>query len=277
MTEQQVGEENDEPDDLMPAMSRFELPEVVRHRREEQAVRDEFDRGRYEKVVEAHVTSHVIALDFLAQSHEWVADNLDLDLVGDTRPAAVWQMAGRCIGIARLILDALSLGYCGEVIHLARALHEADRLLWMFTVPEGTVQLRRWLAGEYVSPKQARAAAAGFEERLAKAMRDAGIPELRRMNDLTLEIYKQHSEAAHHRRRWAQDAVSPQLRTMIRGRTTRWERRAGTVVAMLAMVEESVATVGDALGGFFAPGWYAQGVMPLLSSFEALREAKPLK
>jgi hypothetical protein len=32
-------------------------------------------------------------------------------------------MAGRCIGISRLMLDALALGYCGEVRHLARSLH----------------------------------------------------------------------------------------------------------------------------------------------------------
>lgn len=212
--------------------------------------------------------------------HQWLADELDFDVMGDTRPAGVWQMAGRCIGIAQLIIDALALGYTRtEVQHLARALHEADRLVDIFGIPEEADLLRKWLADEgdeWVRPRAVREAEKRFEKRLAKAMREAGVPELRRTDELTRRIYGQHSEAAHHRRKWTQDAVAPQLRTMIRGRTTVWARRAVGARKMLGIVEESVASVGDALAPFFGPGWYEQHVIPVLASFEALRVTHPL-
>ena len=53
-----------------------------------------------------------------------------------------------------------------------------------------------------------------------------GLPELQRSHELTRQIYGQHSETAHHRRKWTQDAVAPRLRTMIRGRSRVWARRA---------------------------------------------------
>jgi hypothetical protein len=107
-------------------------------------------------------------------------------------------------------------------------------------------------------------------------MREAGLPELRRTKDLTLQVYGLQSEGAHHRRRWTQDAVNPELRSMIRGPTAHWRRRAGTAASLLAVVEGSVMTVGDALGFFIGPGWYEQAVKPLLAELAALRAARPL-
>lgn len=37
-------------------------------------------------------------------SHQQIADRTDVDLAGETRWAAMWQMAGRCIGYARALL-----------------------------------------------------------------------------------------------------------------------------------------------------------------------------
>src|SRR3982074_1792220 len=108
----------------MPRMARTDPSEQLVARRREQAARDELDRGQWEKTIEAHVAAHRLALNFLDEMHQWVADHYDFDLVADSRPAATWQMAGRSIGIARLLCHALSLGYTAEVLHLARALHE---------------------------------------------------------------------------------------------------------------------------------------------------------
>jgi hypothetical protein len=251
----------------------------VRRAREEQATRDQADRKRYEPRIKAHLAAHRMALDFLAKSHQEIADELDLDLVGDTRLAAVWQMAGRCIGIARLILDALELGYTAEVLHLSRALNESAALLRVFAVEEGTPLLRRWLADEgedWVRRGETRAAEAEFEERLAEAMREAGLPELDRTDKQTRDLYSHESRAAHHRRRWTQDVVSPRLRTMMRGPTSVWLRRAATTAAMVGKVEEGVQAVGDALGLFYGPAWYAREVRPFIEGFEAMRRTEPL-
>src|SRR5918911_2543483 len=125
------------PDDLAPRVTRrARLPEEFERNRLAQAAQDERDRLVYEERIEAHITVHNIALDFLEETLQWVAECTDLDLVGDTRPAALWQMGGRSLGICRLILDALRMGYTAEVLHLARAAHEANRLLIVFGIPE---------------------------------------------------------------------------------------------------------------------------------------------
>lgn len=89
-------------------------------------------------------------------------------------------------------------------------------------------------------------------------------------------IYGDKSQAAHHRRKWTQDAVFPAQRTMLRGPTTNWARRAATTAAMLVIIEEAVMAVGDALGEFMEPGWYVEHVLPFLRTFEALRLTQPL-
>ncbi len=267
------------PDPLTPRFSRTGLPEQVRRDRQTQATRDEADRQQWEPAIDAHIASHRLALDFLAETHQWIADEFDFDLIGDSRPAAIWQMSGRCIGIGRSLLDALQLGYTAEVMHLARALHEANRLAGIFGTEEGTELVRKWLADdgeEWVRPSEVRIAEGEFEERLAQAMQEAGLGTLERTAERSREIYGQHSQAAHHRRRWTQDAVAPRLRTMLRGRSTPWIRRAGTTAAMLAVVEESVIAVGDALQAFLPQGWYSQRVKPFLETFEALRQSQPL-
>lgn len=270
-----------EHDDLTPPMRRTRGPDPrVLRNREEQAARDEYDQRRWEKSIEAHIAAHRVALDFLEETHQRIADTHDFDLIGDSRPAAMWQMTGRCIGIARLICDALALGYTAEVMHLARALHEADRLADIFALPEGTDLVRKWLAdegNEWVRPGEVRAAESRFEDRLAQAMRDFGVPELQRAREATRTLYGHQSQAAHHRRKWTQDAVAPQLRTMFRGPTTVWSRRAVTTAAMLGVVEEAVLSVGDTLAAFMPSSWYGQHITPFVATFEAHRATQPLR
>ena len=253
--------------------------EDVLRNRERQAAQNELDRARWERAIEANLAPQRLALDHLAETHQWIADTLDFDLIGDTRQAATWQMAGRCIGIARLMCDALALGYTSEVLHLARALHEADGLLGIFPVEEGAELLRIWLADEgeeWPRPGWVRAASERFTQRLAEMARAAGGPELAVPEGLQRGIYGDQSQAAHHRRKWTQNAVSPPLRTMLRGSTDVWARRAVTTAAMLPVVEEAVLFVGDALAQFMAPGWYGEHVVPFVQTFDAVRTAQPL-
>jgi len=266
-----------ENDDLNPRIAPRKLPPRFARKRASQATTDEADRERYEQAIDRHLAAHRRALAWLADEHQLIADGYDFDLVGDTRPAALWQMAGRCIGIARLILDAVALGYTAEPVHLARVLHEADRLLDMFADPDEGPLLRQWLDDKaWVRPASARKAEARFEQRLADAMTTQGKQELERTKGHTERLYAEFSEAAHNRRRWVQDAVAPELRTMLRGPTTVWVRRAITAAVMVAVVEEAVISVGGALELFHGSGWYKDNVSSHIADFERLRSEQPL-
>ncbi|MFY9487211.1 MAG: hypothetical protein WAP35_00745 [Solirubrobacterales bacterium] len=266
-------------DDLQPLVNPRALPDEVGSARRKMAEVDGRDRLRYEANIAAHLSARRSVLEFLEREHQRIADGTDLDLVAATRPAAAWQMAGRCVGIARLILDAVELGYCSELMHLARALHEADRLLNSFEDPEEDALLRKWLAdvgADWVRPTEARNAMERTEQRLAAAAREAGGPELRTTKQLSIDLYDLHSQAAHHRRRWVEDAVFPDERTMMRGRTQAWIRRAVTARAMTGVVDESILCVGNALRHFHERGWFVAQVAPLIDGFEALDTSHPL-
>jgi len=211
---------------------------TVRRNRAIHDAENEACRKRFEQPIKAHVEAHQIALDWLSAEHQRLADERDFNLVGDTRAAATWQLSGRCIGLARLILDTLTLGYAAEVLHLARALHEADRLLEAVYDPAEDGILRRWLADkENVKPADARQAQQRANERLA-------APSIERSATLTKSLYNQFSAATHHRRQYVQDAVSPALRTMTIGANAPWIRQAITTAVMVSVVEEAVMAIG---------------------------------
>jgi hypothetical protein len=264
-------------DDLSPPVTARRLPPRIVRNRSLQAGRDGADRERFEHVIDAHAAARRKALDALADWHQALADESDLDLVGDTRPAAVWQMMGRCIGIARAMLDLLALGYAAEVLHLGRALHEATRLLSALGDDEEDSLLRKWLAGKYVSPADVRKAEQRYEERLAAKMVAEGETELPRTETLTREIHKRLSEAVHHQRPAVHGEVSLQLRIMRRGPDPVWERRAADAPVILMLVGETIDSVGGALEHFHGPPWYAENVKPYLAAFETLAREQPLR
>lgn len=270
---------NGDNSDLNPPLNATGLPEAITRLRETRATEYEASREWWEPRIDAHIHAHRIALDFLADTHQWVADTYDFDLVGDTRPAAMWQMAGRCLGIGRLILDSLQLGYTAEVLHLGRAVHETNRLLATFHMEGEDAILHRWLGGEYVRPAEAREAEERFDKLLAEAMREKGIEgnPVEARDGLSRVMYGRLSEAAHHRRQWTEDVVFPDERIMLVGRTENWTRRAATTGTLVAVVEETVISVGSALSEFMSSrSWYEERVKPFIETFTALRGVQPL-
>jgi hypothetical protein len=97
---------------------------------------------------------------------------------------------------------------------------------------------------------EVRKADEAYEQRLAAAIEEAGLPEIPPTTEQSRFLYGELSQAAHHRRRWTLDSVTPALRTMIIGPTDNWLRRAGTAAAMLGVVEECVISVGGCLSAF---------------------------
>jgi hypothetical protein len=263
-----------------PPISKRELPQEVRGKRELAAQEDERSTKVLEPRIEAHIAAYEIALQELEDFHQRLADETDLDLIGDTRLAAVWQMAGRCIGLARAILVLLRLGFCGEAVVLGRSLHEADRLLDAFADSQECDLLDQWLSDEgrhrWVRPRETREARDRSELRLDEAMRQAGVPPVKRTWNLSDELYDRYSAAAHNRRAWVQDAVSPDLRTMARGPHPSTIRRAVTIASVGGLVEEAVQSIGDALSRFYGPKFFAKHIQPLITSFKAMRDTQPL-
>jgi len=266
-----------EDNPLEPAIKRRDLPaEVIESRTQASA-----EYGRFEAMlrprVEAHVATYGMALDVLTMLHQELADTLDFDITGDTRQPAVWQMAGRCIGLARALLYLVRAGFCAESIPTARALHEADRLLDAFADPDEDELLLQWLRDtNWIPPRDARKARGRIEEKLDEAMSDAGMPPLRGTVDLSGDLYGRLSGAGHHRRPFVAEAVSVPLRQMATGPHPDPIHRATYVEWAGHVIEEAVQTVGDAFVRFYGPAFFNKQVGPLVSSFKAIREAQNL-
>jgi hypothetical protein len=262
-----------------PLLRSAELTDEVISARAETASRDAELAERFAPGIDAHLATYGMAFDALEALHQGIADGTDLDLVSDTRPAAVWQMAGRCISLGRGVLVLLRAGFTAEAVVLTRTLHEADRLLDALADDHEEELLTIWLADagrDYVSAGDARAARERDEERLHELLKERDLPSFASTIPQSRELYDRLSQAAHNRRNWVQENVVPALRTMIRGPEPP-ERRAGTVEVLGHVMEEAVNSVGEALGRFYGPSLRQEKVAPLIESFYAIREASPLR
>ena len=70
-------------------------------------------------------------------------------------------MGGRCLAVSRVLLHDLQGGFASEAVGTLRALHEAVQLLAALAFHLEDDAARRWLAGEWIRPKEARAIQAG--------------------------------------------------------------------------------------------------------------------
>lgn len=251
--------------------------------------------------IEAHLKAGRIAIETLRAAHQHIGDHTDLDLVGDTRQAAVWIVAGRCLGLSNALMDLLGSGYGAEAMPTARALHEATRLLDAFTDDGDDSLLTRWLADEdqqWVRPKETRQAREDMVGRLRATMAESlqeaeAADDVERVAQLTTAIAemdatpKGHlwrmsrsiydvSRIGHTRRAGTRDSVSAPLRQMVTGPHPDPLIRGEYVEWSSALVEEVMLSVGDALGRFFGPSYFKESVRPIISALQAVRAAHPL-
>lgn len=229
--------------------------------------------------VATHLVTLAAALDLLADDHQGIADQTDFALTGDTRFAAMWQLAGRCLGLARGMLELLRSGYVIEAAVLSRSLHECNRLLTAVTDPDEKEPVRRWLADTdkgHLRPKDARAAEARADQRRTDAMIAAGETPIPPLAELSKAHYHLLSGDAHHRRRYTQQAVSDPLRTMVRGPHPDPVVRAKAVEWGGHMIEEVILTVGDTMSRFYGRDYAQRRVLDLTIRFNALRRDAPI-
>jgi hypothetical protein len=271
--------EQDDDDALTPLISRVELPAWTRQSRDDAERRDRVMSKVLQPRIDAHVAVYGAALDEVERAHQTIADTTDFDLTGETQWAAMWLVAGRCIGFARGVLVLAADGFGDEALPMARAAHEANRVLQAVGDPEELDMARRWLEDHddrYVRPRHARDAIERTEQRFNAEMEKAGVEPAGTTLRPTREVYHLMSLVAHIRRQAIELVVNAKLRRMSRGRHPDPVGRALAVESHGRVVQETVTLVGDSFGRFFGPEYYRDRLKPVVDSFEAVREAAPL-
>jgi hypothetical protein len=170
--------------DLNPELEFRDLPAEVAQLRE--AARALY--ARHQAVAGPRIAAQLDvcndAYGELSRYHAGVADRIDFDLRGYTRPAALWALSGRCLGLLRAVLVQVEAGVCCEALVTGRALHEALRLLLVVGLPPEEAILRKWLDDkgkyEYVSATQSHKANRRLGEKLTELVAEAGADDVSR-------------------------------------------------------------------------------------------------
>lgn len=258
-----------------------ELPAAVADARlaaaADDAANDKIAKPRIDAVLAA---CKLVAQD-LEELHARYADMTDLDLTGYSRASAIWLLSGRVLGLLRALLVQVEAGICNEAVVTGRAIHEAARVLFAFSVPDADGLVRVWLddAGRhgYVKQPAARDAEERYEEELADAMRAAGMTPSASVREKTEQLYDLMSRVAHNRRSSCVDAVWAPGRKMAYGYNPSAIRRAGYAEWAATMTSEITNAVGDALRALYSQErFFTERIAPLLKSIEAVRAASPL-
>ena len=266
--------------DLNVSIRRRELPKEVDEARRQAQAENELIEPIARPRIEANLMACQLVLDTLTTYHAGVADKTDLDVTGDSRGAAIWMVAGRCLGLGSSLLALARAGIDNEVLVMGRAIHEATRILLVFNDPDEEELIRLWLKDEgkhaYVRPSAAREAQDRFEAKLDEATDRAGLPSLGRTADLSAQVYDQMSRTAHCRRSSCANSVAEPLRQMTYGYHRSPVRRAACAEWTASMTVEVANAVGDALRAFYGQGFFAEKIAPLIQSIAAVRQEQPL-
>jgi hypothetical protein len=134
-----------------------ELAADVVAARQEAAAADELIAAILQPRFDGHILASQTAIDALIDAHRQIVDRTDLDLDAETRPLAVWELAGRCLALATALLDQLRLGYGPETVGTMRVLHEAVNLLMVAVdEEEGRLSDAGYAASRSSSARRAR-------------------------------------------------------------------------------------------------------------------------
>ncbi len=173
-------------------------------------------------------------------------------------------MSGRCLAISNVLLHDLRGGNASEAIGSLRALHEASQLLSALSFHEEEEVVRRWLAGEFIRPREAREVQRRKQALALQRMAEAGIePEGGDVVELGQEIYSTLSEGSHHQRSVMAESMAPALRRFAYGPHPDARNRASHVDYAGELLEEVIIIVGDAFADILGRDFYGQQVGPL--------------
>jgi hypothetical protein len=227
--------------------------------------------------IERHIAVYQDAVDELIAVHSELGDGTDIELGADTRWAAIWEMSGRCLAISNVLLHDLRGGFASEAMGTLRSLHEAAQLLSALAFHDDEDLLRRWLAGEYIRPREARDVQGRQQELALERMAEAGVePEGGDLVELGRQIYSLLSKGSHHQRSVMDESMAPALRRFAYGPHPDAGNRASNVDYAGELLEEVIIIVGDAFADLLGREFYAQRVRPLQEALARVREEVPL-
>lgn len=265
------------PDDLEPAIHAQALAAEVGELRALARAQAAHLDVELEPRIRRHIDVCQAAIDQLINAHRALVDETDIEVGAATRWAAIWEMSGRCLAISNVLLHDLRGGFASEAIGTLRALHEAAQLLSALAFHQEEDVLRRWLAGEYIRPREAREVQRQKQELALQRMAEAGVePDGGDVVELGREIYRTLSEGSHHQRSVMAESVAPVLREFAYGPHPDARNRASQVDYAGELLEEVIIIVGDSLADIFGREFYVQRVRPLQESLASVRAEAPL-
>lgn len=204
------------------------------------------------------------ALGTLAELHADLATRSDMELDGETRWSARWQLSGAAIGYARTHVELAALGFVDHCVPTWRTVHETLGVLSVVNdVSEPTI-LDRWLRDSQVEPKKMRSAMERQALRTQEAAKSAGVVvDLSGLRKLMEQLYGPLSDVSHARRSGVRAFFDTGARRAVYGpHPDPRERIAGAVAAVL-VVESTIIGVGDALASFYGGLFFAEHARPL--------------
>jgi hypothetical protein len=281
MTDDTIAAESEAAPDLNPVLDFRELPVEIAHAR---GAADAL-YAQLEPVVVPRIEAHMEVCDDahkeLSTYHAGVADRLDFDVRGYTRPAALWAVSGRCLGLLRAVLVQVGAGVCSEAFVTGRGLHEAIGLLLAVGLPDEDALLRKWLDDDgkynYVKAAQSHAASGRLAEKLNQLIAESGADDVAPdMSGPSAQQYDLLSRAGHNRRQAVLDAVSVPLRRMVVGYDPDPLARARQMSWANTATGNTVMFVGDALGLFIQSTFRADVLEPLNERLAEVRRTHPL-
>ena len=264
--------------DFEPSLHETQLSAEVADRRLESAAQDRADAAELQPLIDGHLKVYEDAVDAMISEHRRLVDESDVDLTAETRWVAIWELSGRCLGISKLIIFEMRGGFASEAVGTMRTLHEAVHLVSAVAFSQDEDVARRWLAGEWVRPREAREALGKQAKYTHELMREAGVEPVggTPVDELARQIYDVLSKPAHHIRGGFDESLSIPLRVFVCGPHPNFRTRAAHVAYAGELIEEAVLTVGGALGTIFGHGYFAEQAKPLIESFEHVRNLMPV-
>jgi hypothetical protein len=270
-------DEVDSPNDLEPQIHARQLPAEVAELRLISEAQTAHFAAELRPRTEMHLAVYQDAVDALIAAHRALADDTDIEIGADTRWSAIWEMSGRCLAISNVLLHDLRGGFASEAIGTLRALHEASQLLSALSFHEEEEVVQRWLAGEFIRPREARDVQRRKQDLALRRMAEAGIkPEGGDVAELGREIYSALSEGSHHQRSVMTESMAPALRQFAYGPHADERNRATQVDYAGELLEEVIMVVGDAFADILGREFYVQRVRPLQAALARVREEAPL-
>lgn len=264
------------PDDatLEPPIRRRAVP------MEAKALRDlavnEFEEleEKYGPRIDAHLDAYEAAINDIVDLHANIANRTDLVIGADTRWSAIWELSGRVLAQCRVLAHDLRGGYGLEAVGTLRSAFEAMHLLIAISFEDAV--LRRWLSGDDVRPRKARAVLARKQALAWKRMKAAGVEPGGDVVSSGEWLYGYFSKAAHHRRGPNTTSISLGRREYAYGPHPDASVRAREVAHAGETIETALIAVTDSLASIVGRHDLAQVISNQAARLKRVRNENPL-